>query len=91
MVVRFPSISATKSQTGHLLGGAGALEAIITALAVQTDTIAPTINTLTMEPDFDGKWDIVFNEARKKPVRYALNNTFGFGGHIASSLFKKYE
>lgn len=85
------AISATKSQTGHLLGGAGALEGIITALAVQHNFIPPTINTQNIEPEFDRKWNIVLNRAQEKEVNYALSNTFGFGGHIAVSLFKKYR
>ncbi|MCI0921545.1 beta-ketoacyl-ACP synthase II [Sphingobacterium rhinopitheci] len=85
------SISATKSMTGHLLGAAGAVEAIICIKSIMENIIPPTINTTAMEPEFDGVFDIVFGESKKKEVRYAMNNTFGFGGHIATSIFKKYE
>lgn len=84
------SISATKSMTGHLLGAAGAIEAIACVLAVREDLIPPTINTTQVEPEFDGKFDFTLGASRKRKVEYALSNTFGFGGHIACSVFKKY-
>ena len=85
------TISATKSMTGHLLGAAGAVEGLITALSCQYDIIPPTINTQNIEPDFEGKFDISLGEKVTRKVNYALSNTFGFGGHIAAVLFKKFE
>lgn len=86
-----PVIGATKSMTGHLLGAAGAIEAIACIRAVGEDLIPPTINTENIEPEFAGKLNFAGKEALKTPVNYALSNTFGFGGHIASSIFKKYS
>jgi 3-oxoacyl-[acyl-carrier-protein] synthase II len=83
------AISSTKSMIGHLLGAAGAVEAGITCLAVQSGVIPPTINYET--PDADCDLDYVPNKARKAELRYALSNSFGFGGTNASLLFKKYE
>ena len=85
------SIGATKSMTGHLLGGAGAIEAIATIKALQEDKVPPTINTTEIVPEFAGKFDFLLDGAKEKAVRYAMSNTFGFGGHIASSIFKKFE
>lgn len=85
------SIGATKSMTGHLLGGAGAIEAIACILAIQNNKIPPTINTREIEPDFADKFNIVLGAAENKSVNYAMSNTFGFGGHIATSIFKKFE
>ncbi len=85
------SISATKSMTGHLLGGAGAVEAIACIKAVQDNSIPPTINSTNIEPDFSDKFDFTLGRLTRKTVNYALNNTFGFGGHIACSVFKKYK
>jgi 3-oxoacyl-[acyl-carrier-protein] synthase II len=85
------SVSGTKSMTGHLLGAAGAIEAIACIKAVQEDVIPPTINTQNVDPLVEGKYDYTLGSAVHKPVRYALSNTFGFGGHIAASLFKKFE
>lgn len=85
------SISATKSMTGHLLGAAGAIEAIICIKAIQDSIIPPTMNTKEIEPDFVGKFNLTLQNSEKKEVKYALNNTFGFGGHIASTIFKKYK
>ena len=83
------AISSTKSMIGHLLGAAGAVEAGITSLAVERGVLPPTINYETMDPDCD--LDYVPNKPRKADVRYALSNSFGFGGTNASLLFKKYE
>ena len=83
------SISSTKSMTGHLLGGAGAIESIACVLAMVNDTVPPTINFETPDPDIDPKLDITPNVAKKRSIRAALNNTFGFGGHNASVVFKK--
>jgi 3-oxoacyl-[acyl-carrier-protein] synthase II len=85
------NISSTKSMTGHLLGGAGAIEAIASILAVKNDIIPPTINHFTDDPAFDTKLNLTFGKAQHRIVRAALSNTFGFGGHNASAIFKKYE
>ncbi len=85
------NISSTKSMTGHLLGAAGAIEAIASVLAVQNDIIPPTINHFTDDPEFDPQLNFTFNKAQKRLVRTAQSNTFGFGGHNASVIFKKYE
>ena len=84
------NISSTKSMTGHLLGAAGAVEAIASILAVKNDIIPPTINHFTDDPAFDKKLNFTFNKAQSRKVDYALSNTFGFGGHNASVIFKKY-
>ena len=80
-------VSSTKSMTGHLLGGAGAVEAIFTTLAVQNDFVPPTINYKVFDEECD--LDIVPNEGRKTEVRAAISNALGFGGHNASILIKK--
>lgn len=85
------NISSTKSMTGHLLGGAGALEAVACLLAITEDLIPPTINHFTDDPDIDANLKLTFNKAEKRQVRAALSNTFGFGGHNASVIFKKFE
>lgn len=85
------NISSTKSMTGHLLGAAGAIEAIASILAVKNDIIPPTINHFTDDPAFDPKLNFTFNKAQKRIVRAALSNTFGFGGHNASLIVKKYS
>jgi 3-oxoacyl-[acyl-carrier-protein] synthase II len=82
-------ISATKSSTGHLLGAAGAVEAIICIKAIETSTIPPTINTVTIDPGLPNGLNIVTGSSLQKEVRVALSNTFGFGGHNASAVFKK--
>jgi len=84
------SISSTKSMTGHLLGAAGAVEGIASILALQHGIIPPTINHFTDDPEIDPKLDFTFNVAKKRDIQYALSNTFGFGGHNASVIFKKY-
>lgn len=84
------NISSTKSMTGHLLGAAGAIEAIASILSVKNDVVPPTINHFTDDPEFDPKLNFTFNKAQKRIVRAALSNTFGFGGHNASVIFKKY-
>jgi 3-oxoacyl-[acyl-carrier-protein] synthase II len=86
---RHMAISSTKSMTGHLLGAAGGLEAGITALTLKTQIIPPTINYEHPDPDCD--LDIVPNAARKADVRYALSNSFGFGGTNGALLFRRYE
>lgn len=85
------NISATKSMTGHLLGAAGAIESIAAIMAINHNIIPPTINHFTDDPAFDSKLNFTFNEAQERTVNYALSNTFGFGGHNASVVFKKYE
>ncbi len=84
------NISSTKSMTGHLLGAAGAIEAIASILAVKNDIIPPTINHFTVDPVLDPKLNFTFNKPQKREVRAALSNTFGFGGHNASVIVKKY-
>lgn len=83
------NISSTKSMTGHLLGAAGVIEAIACILAVKNDIVPPTINHFNDDPEFDSKLNFTFNKAQKREVRAALSNTFGFGGHNASAIFKK--
>lgn len=85
------NISSTKSMTGHLLGAAGAVEAIASILAVKNDIVPPTINHFTDDPEFDPKLNFTFNKAQKRTVNAALSNTFGFGGHNASAIFKKFN
>ena len=86
------NISSTKSMTGHLLGAAGALEAMISVLAVKNDITPPTINHEEddKDPEIDYNLNFTFNKAQKRNVRAALSNTFGFGGHNACVIFKKY-
>jgi 3-oxoacyl-[acyl-carrier-protein] synthase II len=84
------NISSTKSMTGHLLGAAGVIESIACIMAVKDDIIPPTINHFTDDPDIDNKLNLTLNKSQKRTVNYALTNTFGFGGHNASVLFKKY-
>ncbi|MFN8437229.1 MAG: beta-ketoacyl-ACP synthase II [Cytophagales bacterium] len=83
------NISSTKSMTGHLLGGAGAIEAAACVLAIQHGIIPPTINHVTPDENIDSKLNLTLNVAQKRDVNIALSNTFGFGGHNASIIFKK--
>ena len=85
------SINSTKSMTGHLLGGAGAVEAIASVLALKNGIIPPTINHFDDDPNIDSRLDFTFNKARKRDIHYALSNSFGFGGQNATLIFKKYE
>ncbi len=85
------NISSTKSMTGHLLGAAGAVEAIASILAINKNIIPPTINHFVDDPEIDPKLDLTFNKAEKKEVKTTMSNTFGFGGHNASIIFKKFE
>ena len=85
------NISSTKSMTGHCLGAAGALEAIACVMSVVHDIIPPTINHFTDDPNLDPKLNFTFSKAEKRTVRAALSNTFGFGGHNASVIVKKYS
>jgi 3-oxoacyl-[acyl-carrier-protein] synthase II len=84
------NISSTKSMTGHCLGAAGALEALACIMAVSQDIIPPTINHFTDDPELDAKLNFTFNKAQHRTVNAALSNTFGFGGHNASVIVKKY-
>ena len=87
------NISSTKSMTGHMLGAAGAVEAMATVLAVKNDIVPPTINhdEADKDPEIDYDLNFTFNKAQKRLVRAGLSNTFGFGGHNACVVFKKYE
>lgn len=85
------NISSTKSMTGHLLGAAGAIEAIACILAMQHSLVPPTINHFTDDEAFDPRLNLTFNKAQEREINYALSNTFGFGGHNCSVIFKKYN
>jgi len=84
-------IGASKSMTGHLLGAAGAVESLISVLAIRDGIIPPTINTVKLDEKIPGGLNIILGQSIKKDINYVLNNTFGFGGHVASTIFKKYE
>lgn len=83
------NIGSTKSMTGHLLGAAGAIEAIAGIYAIRDNFIPPTINHFTDDPEIDPKLNLTFNEAQEREVKAVLSNTFGFGGHNTSVIFKK--
>ncbi len=83
------SISATKSMTGHMLGAAGAVEAIACILAMKYSLVPPTINQFNLDPEIDPNVDFTFNKAKPRNINYALSNTFGFGGHNGTVIFKK--
>jgi 3-oxoacyl-[acyl-carrier-protein] synthase II len=83
------SISSTKSMTGHLLGAAGAVEGLACILAMNNSMVPPTINHFTDDPEIDPKLDFTFNKAKEKEINIAISNTFGFGGHNATVVFKK--
>ena len=85
------NISSTKSMTGHLLGAAGAIEALACLLAINEGVIPPTINHFTDDEDFHPDLNFTFNKAQKKEVNIALSNTFGFGGHNVSVILRKCE
>jgi len=84
------NISATKSMTGHLLGAAGAIEAIACIKAVQNNIVPPTINSVDIEPEYRDIFNLTLHQSQQRQMNYAMSNTFGFGGHIATSIFKKY-
>jgi len=84
------NISSTKSMTGHCLGAAGAIEAIACVMSVRDDIVPPTINHFTDDPELDPRLNFTFNKAQQRTVRAALSNTFGFGGHNAAVIVKKY-
>jgi 3-oxoacyl-[acyl-carrier-protein] synthase II len=83
------NISATKSMTGHLLGAAGAAEAIACILAIKNGIVPPTINHEHEDPEMDNDLNLTLNKAQKREINVALSNTFGFGGHNTSAIFKK--
>ncbi|MCC6600484.1 MAG: beta-ketoacyl-ACP synthase II [Crocinitomicaceae bacterium] len=85
------NISSTKSMTGHLLGAAGAIEAIASILALKYNTVPPTINFSTPDPELDTKLNFTFNKAQNRAIRCVMSNTFGFGGHNTSAIFRKIE
>ncbi|MEM9672772.1 MAG: beta-ketoacyl-ACP synthase II [Bacteroidota bacterium] len=85
------NISSTKSMTGHLLGAAGGIEAIACIMAIEHNTIPPTINHFTNDERIDSRLNLTFNEAQQREVNTALSNTFGFGGHNTSVIFRKFE
>jgi 3-oxoacyl-[acyl-carrier-protein] synthase II len=85
------NISSTKSMTGHCLGAAGVIEAIASIKSVVHDIVPPTINHFTDDPELDPRLNFTFNKAQERPVRAALSNTFGFGGHNACVILKKYK
>ena len=85
------NVSGTKSMTGHLLGAAGAIEAIICIKAIQHNIVPPTINTTEVDAAHQNKFDLTLGKAQSKEINYAMSNTFGFGGHIATTIFKKYS
>lgn len=85
------NISSTKSMTGHLLGAAGAIEGIATIMAVVEDIVPPTINHVTPDPDIDSRLNLTLNKSQKRTVNVAISNTFGFGGHNAAVVIKKFK
>jgi 3-oxoacyl-[acyl-carrier-protein] synthase II len=85
------NISSTKSMTGHLLGGAGGIEALACVMAIQHGIVPPTINHFTDDPELNPRLNFTFNEAQSRPVRVALSNTFGFGGHNTSVIFRAFS
>lgn len=85
------NINSTKSMTGHLLGAAGAIEAIASILAMQHSLVPPTINHTTVDENIDPSLNLTLNQAQKREIKVAMSNTFGFGGHNACVLFKKFE
>ncbi|MEO9966873.1 MAG: beta-ketoacyl-ACP synthase II [Reichenbachiella sp.] len=85
------NISSTKSMTGHLLGAAGAIEAAACIMAIKNSEVPPTINHFTDDEQFDSKLNFTFNKSQKRDIKVALSNTFGFGGHNTSIIFRKFE
>ena len=84
------NINSTKSMTGHLLGAAGAIEGLASVLTVLNNEVPPTINFHSLDEKIDPKLNFTFNQSQKREVKVALSNTFGFGGHNACLIFKKY-
>jgi len=85
------NISSTKSMTGHLLGAAGAVESLAVILAIRDGIVPPTINLKTTDPQIDPGLNLTPNTAQKREVKVGLSNTFGFGGHNTSAIFRKFE
>jgi 3-oxoacyl-[acyl-carrier-protein] synthase II len=85
------NISSTKSMTGHLLGAAGAVESIASILALVNQVVPPTINHQVLDEKIDPRINLTLNKAEKRSILFAQNNAFGFGGHNASIIFKKWE
>jgi len=85
------NINSTKSMTGHLLGAAGAIEAISVILAIQNGIVPPTINHTTVDEKIDPELNLTLNKAQKRDVKVGISNTFGFGGHNACVVFKRLE
>lgn len=85
------NVSSTKSMTGHMLGAAGAAESLAAIFAICKNIVPPTINNKNLDPNIDSKLNLTLNEAQSRNVKVALSNTFGFGGHNASVLFKEYQ
>lgn len=85
------NISSTKSMTGHLLGGAGGIEAVASILAIQNGIVPPTINHFTDDPELDARLNFTFNKAQQREINIAVSNTFGFGGHNTSVVFRKFR
>ena len=85
------NISSTKSMTGHLLGAAGAIEAIACLMAIEKGVIPPTINHFTDDPEIDARLNLTFDKAQKRDVDVVMSNTFGFGGHNTSLILGKYK
>jgi len=85
------NISSTKSMTGHLLGATGAIEALACILAITKGIVPPTINNENFDPELDPELNYTLNKAQKREVNYALSNTFGFGGHNATVILKKFS
>ena len=85
------NISSTKSMTGHLLGAAGAIESIVVIMSIVHGVVPPTINLETLDPEIDPKLNLTANKAQKRDVKVGLSNTFGFGGHNTSAIFRKYK
>ena len=84
------NISSTKSMTGHLLGATGAVEALACIFAITHGVVPPTINNVNLDPEIDPRLNLTLNVAQRREVRCAMSNTFGFGGHNSTVLFRKY-
>ncbi|MBR3846479.1 MAG: beta-ketoacyl-[Alistipes sp.] len=84
------NISSTKSMHGHLLGATGAIEALACVMAITRGIVPPTINCRNLDPEIDSKLNLTLDQAQHREVRAALSNTFGFGGHNATIIFRKY-